>query len=229
MLVSDMQNQLNHLGFWCGTPDGYIGAKTQAGIRKFQRATNLVPDGKPGPTTIAMLEAVLARKPKIGHVPVQSTKAAKTRHVDMIVIHCTATKEHVDIGAKEIDKMHRAQGWSQIGYHYVFRLDGKQEDGRAEHIIGAHVAGYNANSIGLSYIGGVDSLLKPKDTRTIEQRSALVQCINDIASRYPIKRIVGHRDLSPDKNGNGSVEPHEWIKQCPCFDAVEEYKQLLMK
>jgi hypothetical protein len=30
--------------------------------------------------------------------------------------------------------------------------------------------------------------------------------------------VCGHRDLSPDLNGNGEIEPEEWIKQCPCFD-----------
>ena len=32
----------------------------------------------------------------------------------------------------------------------------------------------------------------------------------------------GHRDLSPDLNGNGEIEPEEWVKACPCFDAEEE-------
>lgn len=33
-------------------------------------------------------------------------------------------------------------------------------------------------------------------------------------------RVVGHRDLSPDVNGNGVVEPEEWVKVCPCFDVA---------
>jgi N-acetyl-anhydromuramyl-L-alanine amidase AmpD len=37
-------------------------------------------------------------------------------------------------------------------------------------------------------------------------------------------RIVGHRDLSPDLDKDGVVEPHEWVKLCPCFNAEPEYK-----
>ena len=35
--------------------------------------------------------------------------------------------------------------------------------------------------------------------------------------------ILGHRDLSPDLNGNGLIEPNEYLKQCPCFDVMKEY------
>lgn len=37
---------------------------------------------------------------------------------------------------------------------------------------------------------------------------------------YPGSRLCGHRDLSPDLNHNGEIEPEEWVKQCPCFDAA---------
>jgi len=32
--------------------------------------------------------------------------------------------------------------------------------------------------------------------------------------------IVGHRDLSPDKDGNGIITPDEWVKLCPSFDVA---------
>jgi len=38
---------------------------------------------------------------------------------------------------------------------------------------------------------------------------------------YPGCRVCGHRDLSPDLNGNGEIEPEEWIKACPCFEVKE--------
>jgi len=37
---------------------------------------------------------------------------------------------------------------------------------------------------------------------------------------YPGSRLCGHRDLSPDLDCNGEIEPEEWIKACPCFDAA---------
>ena len=39
--------------------------------------------------------------------------------------------------------------------------------------------------------------------------------------------IKGHRDVSPDKNKNGIIESWERIKECPSFDAIPEYKNLL--
>ena len=39
---------------------------------------------------------------------------------------------------------------------------------------------------------------------------------------YPtIKEGKGHRDYSPDTNGDGVISKYEWIKGCPCFDVQE--------
>ena len=43
---------------------------------------------------------------------------------------------------------------------------------------------------------------------------------------YPGCRICGHRDLSPDLNGNGEIEPEEWIKACPCFNAETDWDKV---
>jgi hypothetical protein len=39
---------------------------------------------------------------------------------------------------------------------------------------------------------------------------------------YPEAKVAGHRDLSPDLDNNGEVEPMEWTKQCPCFEVKKE-------
>ena len=153
-----------------------------------------------------------------------------TNKVDAIIIHCSATREGQDIGAKEIDAMHKQRGFNGIGYHYVVRLDGKVEKGRNETAIGAHCntkgfskESYNRHSIGICYVGGLDKAGKAKDTRTPEQKAALIDLINDICKRYPIVELLGHRDTSPDKNGSGEIEPCEFIKMCPCYDVRAEY------
>ena len=46
----------------------------------------------------------------------------------------------------------------------------------------------------------------------------MAQLVRDLLARYPGAQVVGHRDLSPDKDGDGVVERHEWLKDCPCFD-----------
>ena len=43
---------------------------------------------------------------------------------------------------------------------------------------------------------------------------------------YPDSKICGHRDLSPDLDGDGEIEPNEWIKMCPCFNAKKEYENI---
>ncbi|NNM75075.1 N-acetylmuramoyl-L-alanine amidase [Enterovirga sp. DB1703] len=150
--------------------------------------------------------------------------------MDTLVVHCTASPDGTDLTVKQIDAMHRAQGWAQIGYHYVIRLDGTVEPGRPESVVGAHVAGHNTGSIGISYVGGLErKTLKPKDTRTPAQKAAIERLLADLVSRYPITRILGHRDFSPDKDGDGLIEPREWIKVCPCYDAGPEHTHLLRK
>ena len=149
------------------------------------------------------------------------------KKIDTIIIHCSATKAGQDIKAKDIDRMHRARGFNQIGYNYVIDLDGTVETGRPLTVSGAHCIGYNDHSVGICYVGGLDAAGKPSDTRTPAQKAAMDKLINDICQVHDIVELLGHRDTSPDLNDNGIVEPFEWIKMCPCFDVREEYKSFL--
>lgn len=84
--------------------------------------------------------------------------------------------------------------------------------------IGAHCKGRNAHSIGICYIGGLDRQGCPADTRTDAQIRAMGELVVRLCSVYPVGEVIGHRDTSPDCNGNGVIEPREYIKACPCFD-----------
>lgn len=155
--------------------------------------------------------------------------------IDAIVVHCSATRAGQDIGKSEINRMHVERGFNCIGYNYVVRIDGTVETGRSLQIDGAHCnskgfsgVSYNKHSIGICYVGGLDKSGKAADTRTDAQKKALRELIAKLVKEYPdIKEILGHRDTSPDLDGDGIVEPNEWIKMCPCFDAASEYKDLL--
>ncbi len=82
-------------------------------------------------------------------------------------------------------------------------------------------------SIGVCYIGGLAKDGKtPKDTRTAGQKDSLRRLLIELKRKYPSAIICGHRDLSPDLNHDGKIEPNEWVKACPCFDAQEEYKDI---
>lgn len=140
------------------------------------------------------------------------------RPVNTLIIHCSATKPGADIGAADITTWHQKQGWRTIGYHYVIRRDGTLENGRPEAEAGAHTKGYNASSLGICLVGGLDAYGNPAPLFTAAQMATLKTLIIDLKKRYPIRTILGHRDFSPDRDGDGIVEPHEWIKYCPCFD-----------
>ena len=66
------------------------------------------------------------------------------RRIDLIVIHCTASRpdQHLTLGM--LDKMHQAKGWKCCGYHYYITRDGQLHFGRPEEMVGAHARHYNA-------------------------------------------------------------------------------------
>lgn len=79
------------------------------------------------------------------------------RTINEIIIHCSATREGQDFSVKDIDRWHKQRVFLMVGYHYIIRLDGTIEQGRPLEMIGAHCTGHNAHSIGICYIGGLDS------------------------------------------------------------------------
>jgi hypothetical protein len=150
------------------------------------------------------------------------------RTIKGIVVHTTATPYGRHVTVADINAWHKKRGWSGIGYHLVVYLDGTIHRGRPDTQVGAHVFGWNADTLGIVYVGGVDADGKYADTRTKDQKRALVTGINTWVRKYPtIEYICGHRDLSPDLDGDGIIEPYEWIKECPCFNAIPTYRHLL--
>ena len=192
--------------------DGCYGQITEEAVMAFQKKKGITADGVVSPKTLALL------------IPFRFKKSKRT--ITDIIIHCTATRSWQDYSADDIRRMHKAQGWADIGYHYVVRLDGTIENGRDVDKIGAHVSGHNANSIGVVYVGGLDNQGKAKDTRTENQKCALLNLLMDLRKLYPKAKISGHRDFSPDKNGDGIISPDEFIKECPCFDAAAEFRRI---
>ena len=143
------------------------------------------------------------------------------RRTDFIVVHCSATPPDSDIGADEINDWHESRGWNGIGYHAVIRRDGQIEFGRHFDAIGAHVKGHNARSVGVCLVGGVDEDGKAEDNFTPDQGESLMNLLGMLRCAYPGAEVLGHRDLSPDLNGDGVIDSHEWVKDCPSFDVRE--------
>lgn len=135
------------------------------------------------------------------------------RHIKEIIIHAASTPPSMDIGAKEIDRWHRAKGWLGIGYHFVIRRSGEVEVGRDLNTAGAHARGHNRYSVGICLVGGLaeggDPNKGPFEANfTDKQWSTLDYLIFRMETLYPDARTIGHRD----------VDPH---KACPCFDVAE--------
>ncbi len=119
------------------------------------------------------------------------------RKINLIVIHCSATPEGRDVSAEDIRLWHRRdRGFTDIGYHFVVRLDGSVECGRAINMAGAHCRGHNSNSIGICYIGGADRMLGSKDTRTAAQKVAIELLIEKLRGLYPKITVKKHRELA---------------------------------
>ena len=134
----------------------------------------------------------------------------------MIILHCSATREGQDIKAKTIKQWHKDRGFDDIGYHYVIDLDGTIEKGREEELVGAHCKGHNATSIGICYVGGCDNNMKPKDTRTPEQKRSMLSLVRKLVNKYkiPVTQIWAHHDF--DRH-----------KACPSFDISEFRKDYI--
>lgn len=161
----------------------------------------------------------------IEDIPAWLRKPCK-RKITLLVVHCTASRCNSTLTPDALDRLHRQRGFNGCGYHYYVSTDGTITEMRPADVVGAHTLGYNLNSLGIAYEGGLLPDGTPADTRTPAQKIALRFLLTVLRSLYPAARICGHRDLSPDKNGDGIIEPGEWIKVCPCFDASQEYADI---
>ena len=139
------------------------------------------------------------------------------REIKRIFVHCTAGSQRTTL--KQLENEFKAKGWKSPGYHYVVFPDGKVEQMLDESKVSNGVKGYNSTSINVSYVGGVDSKLKPIDNRTDAQKASLITLLTDLKSRYPGAHIMGHRDI-------WGKDPKKWQKWCPCFDAEAEYAEI---
>lgn len=190
--VKTLQKKLNCIA------DGIFGQVTEEAVKEFQKTNGLIADGIVGDKTWEALGL---------------NANSNTRNITEIIIHCSATPEGKDYTVSQIREWHLARGFKDIGYHYVIYRDGSINVGRQENVIGAHCTGHNSKSIGICYIGGMDSTnKKAKDTRTDKQKESLIKLLKQLKSKYPKATIHGHREFAN--------------KDCPSFDAKTEYANI---
>jgi N-acetyl-anhydromuramyl-L-alanine amidase AmpD len=161
---------------------------------------------------------------------VQILQPTPRRVINLIVIHCSATPNGRPVTAADVDGWHYTRGFRRsmdwrrrqnmnlaaIGYHFLIRVSGAVENGRHLDEIGAHVYGYNRASLGVCIAG--------TDRFTPAQWDSLKANLTLLLERYPKARVRGHRDLSPDVDGDGIIEKWEWLKTCPGFSVADWLK-----
>ncbi|RHW66704.1 hypothetical protein DZC34_00645 [Clostridium botulinum] len=79
-----------------------------------------------------------------------------------------------------------------MGYHYYIRKDGQIFKGRPDDSQGAHVSGYNKNSLGIAFEGNYD-----KDDKEMpkEQFNAWCELKSYLTNKYGSIPIYGHKEV----------------------------------
>lgn len=128
------------------------------------------------------------------------------RAVKNIVLHCTATPQSATVAG--IERYWREQlKWKSPGYHIIIQPDGKAVRLASDDKVCNGVGGHNRESLHVSYIGGVDSKLRPIDNRTPAQLATMIKVVREWLRQHPDAKVLGHRDFPGVK------------KACPSFDA----------
>ncbi|MDU2317535.1 MAG: N-acetylmuramoyl-L-alanine amidase [Clostridium perfringens] len=105
-----------------------------------------------------------------------------------IIIH---NADATSCSVYDIDRWHKGNGWSGIGYDYFIRKEGSVWTGRPENAIGAHTIGQNSSSIGICLEG---AFMREKPTRA--QLNSLYELIADIRVRRGNLPVYGHKDFN---------------------------------
>jgi len=130
------------------------------------------------------------------------------RTINNIILHITASNDNATI--PDILKGHLARGFKMIGYHIVIDRSGKIHYTRPLEIVGSHCQGFNANSVGISYVArGSDTEPNAPYGKfmTAKQKEAFENVVAEMMRRFniPIDKVKGHNKFNKGK-------------ACPCFD-----------
>lgn len=196
-----IQKGLAAKSFTPGAVDGIDGPKTRAAAAAYARGEVATPAPIAVPETSAMIYQGAARYP-----------------VREVIVHCSATRpdwmDGQGLAAKraEIRRWHLANGWADIGYHWLIDRDGALLAGRPEAQIGAHVIGRNQGTIGICLIGGFGSAETDRAEQhfSARQLTTLRQQIQGISMRTQITIISGHNQYA--------------AKACPGFHVPTWFK-----
>lgn len=113
-----------------------------------------------------------------------------------IILHHAA---ETNCSADDVDRWHKNNGWTCIGYHFFVRKDGSIYRGRKESTVGAHAGNNNSDSIGICAEGNFENETMPE-----AQKNALIELVGYLKGKYGISKIQKHKDVNatacPGKN-----------------------------
>jgi N-acetylmuramoyl-L-alanine amidase len=133
------------------------------------------------------------------------------RRIDNIILHCTATNQNTTV--ESIQQYWRnTLKWKSVGYHLIIQPNGVPVRLAEDKQVCNGVAGHNANSIHISYIGGIDSKGKPFDNRTQSQRETMRTLVESYMKMYPNAKVRGHNDFTNLK-ACPSFKVSQWLKE----------------
>jgi len=131
--------------------------------------------------------------PPVGIVPIEDFVL---RRIDWIVVHHSAGRDTTLENFSQIWTSHvRDNDYFDIGYHAVVELVGGAflaHFGRPDHVPGAHVRGFNENSLGICIVGNYSRGAPPPGLLQVAARRVVAPWA--VQYSVPIDHIIGHRD-----------------------------------
>jgi N-acetylmuramoyl-L-alanine amidase len=129
-----------------------------------------------------------------------------------IIIHHTGpvSADGYPIEVEFLDQFHHQRGYGSfywghvyhVGYHYVILPDGTVQQGRPEHLQGAHARGYNTY-LGIALVGNFSSKRQSKiagvlSEPTPAQMQSLISLCKNLSRQYqiPAGRVLRHSDVA---------------------------------
>lgn len=158
-----------------------------------------------------------------------------TREITEVVVHWTANFIDQDITAEDVNRVHIARGFDEIGYHFLILRDGSLQIGRNINKPGAHALRRNEYSIGISFVGGINltsseaarlggyeavannGRYSSVDSLTDVQFTTFDMFMDSFFKAFPYGQAFGHMDTEPNN------------KPDPDFDVVEYCKNKFNK
>ena len=134
------------------------------------------------------------------------------RTIQYIVLHCTATSQNASVEAI-VRYWKNVKKWRTVGYHYIIEANGTVHNLLPIEKISNGVAGYNSVSIHIAYVGGIDSKGRAIDNRTIQQKARQIELITYLSNKFPVAKIVGHRDFPKVNKACPSFDVSSWLQE----------------